>query len=46
LLGKHVDLFTDRLEVNAGNDEPLLDMPEDEIFLSCCLSGERRGPAT
>jgi phage terminase small subunit len=32
LLGKHVGLFTDRLEVSARKDEPLLDMTEDEIF--------------
>jgi hypothetical protein len=32
LLGKHVGLFTDRLEVSARNDDPLLDMTEDEIF--------------
>jgi hypothetical protein len=32
LLGKHVGLFTDRLEVTARKDEPLLDMTEDEIF--------------
>jgi hypothetical protein len=25
-------LFTDRLEVSARNDEPLLGMTEDEIF--------------
>jgi phage terminase small subunit len=32
LLGKHVGLLTDRLEVSARNDEPLLGMTEDEIF--------------
>ena len=37
LLGKHVGLFTDRLEVSARNDEPLTDLREDEMFelLSC-----------
>ena len=30
--GKHIGLSTDRLEVSARNDEPLLDMTEDEIF--------------
>jgi hypothetical protein len=32
LLGKHVGLFTDRLEVSERKDEPLLGMSEDEMF--------------
>jgi phage terminase small subunit len=32
LLGKHVGLFTDRLEASARNDEPLTDLTEDEMF--------------
>jgi hypothetical protein len=32
LLGKHVGLFTDRLEVSARNDEPLTDLTLDEMF--------------
>lgn len=39
LLGKHVGLFTDRLEVSARSDEPLLGMTEDEI---CELLSLRR----
>jgi hypothetical protein len=37
-------LFTDRLEVNARNEEPLLGMSEDEVFE--LLSLRRAGSVT